>query len=139
MSGFGSSSDEDDDEEQDNDEDVNNEVGYSQYVSSLLHTYGGLSGPSGYTERSTNGDLFVTQDEDAEVDMVEDVDYNVDVDVDDDGFFCAQPVGTCDSLVDQDRTLIPAGSKAPTDARTRQRGEPNQESVADVASLADNS
>lgn len=81
MSGFGSSSDEDEDEEQDNEEDVNNEVGYSDYVSSLLHPHGmfpiGSSEPLIPSKRDHGS--FVDGEELAEVQDVKDVDFEVDV------------------------------------------------------------
>lgn len=81
MSGFGSSSDEDEDEEQDNEEDVNNEVGYSDYVSSLLHPNDmsplGSSEPLIPSKRDHGS--FVDGEELAEVHHVKDVDFEVDV------------------------------------------------------------
>lgn len=81
MSGFGSSSDEDEDEEQDNEEDVNNEVGYSDYVPSLLHPHDmfplGSSEPLIPSKRDHGS--FVAGEELAEVHHVKDVDFEVDV------------------------------------------------------------
>ncbi|KAK3496262.1 SIT4 phosphatase-associated protein-domain-containing protein [Neurospora crassa] len=81
MSGFGSSSDEDEDEEQDNEEDVSNEVGYSDYVSSLLppHDMFSLGSSEPLIPSKRNHGSFVDGEELAEAHHVKDVDFEVDV------------------------------------------------------------